>query len=292
MADWTIKKLLSWTEGYFQDNGIDSPRLTAEILLAHILCLRRLDLYLQHDRPLEAGELSDFKTLIKRRLNREPVAYITGKKGFFNHTFQVAGGVLIPRPDTEVLVETAIARLNEHVTDGGIAGPRARVAELGVGSGAIVASVAAACPQHLYFGCDLSAAALGTAKANADAIVPGQVYFFQASWFDAVREDAGFDLILSNPPYIRSEEIKTLAAEITRFEPGLALDGGPDGFDAFRVIVAQSGPRLAPGGLLILEMGYDQKDQMIALCSQYDWVRDLGFVRDLAGHNRLAILKK
>lgn len=112
MAEWTIKKLLGWTEGYFLDNEIDSPRLTAEILLARTLDMRRLDLYLQHDRPLEKQELSDFKGLIKRRVAREPVAYITGEKGFYNDRFSVAKGVLIPRPDTEVLVETAAAFLN------------------------------------------------------------------------------------------------------------------------------------------------------------------------------------
>lgn len=288
MADWTIKKLLDWTSSYFGDHQIDSPRLTAEILLAKILDLRRLDLYLQHDRPLEARELSDFKTLIKRRVGREPVAYITGEKGFYDDRFFVGKGVLIPRPDTEVLVETAMAVLNRPEWSG----KKARVIELGVGSGAIIVSLAKACPDHHYFGSDLSDLALAVARKNAQALTHTPIAFFRGVWMGALAPQAGFDLILSNPPYIPRADIETLAPEIKDHEPILALDGGPDGLDAIKAIFHQAGERLNPGGQVILEMGFDQKPGVAALAEHFSWISDLAFVKDLAGHNRLAVLKK
>ncbi len=285
-APWTIKKLLAWTDDFFDGHGIDSPRLTAEILLAHVLGMRRLDLYLQHDRPLDPQELAEFKALIQRRRDREPVAYITGKRGFFNDTFRVGKGVLIPRPDTEILVETAIEILSV---------PKdmpARVLELGVGSGAIIVSVASACPDHLFFGCDISSVAIGQARENARNLVQTAVHFFQGSWFDAVSDHCRFDLILSNPPYISKADIETLEPEVRDHEPLLALDGGRDGLDAYRTIIARAGDKLSPGGQMLLEIGFDQKNGITALAEACTWVRDLLFKKDLAGHNRLAILKK
>ena len=249
--------------------------------------MRRLDLYLQHDRPLDAGELAQFKALIQRRRNREPVAYITGEKGFFNDTFKVAPGVLIPRPDTEVLVETAIGLLSP----GNRAGkPPARVLELGAGSGAIIVSVAASCPGHDYFACDISPDALAVARENARALCVCPIHFFQGNWMDAVGTT--FDLILSNPPYIPTAHICGLEPEVKDHEPRLALDGGVDGFSEFRKILDQAGTRLAPGGTLLFEMGFDQKEGMQALAGQCHWGGELGFKQDLAGHNRLAIFKK
>ena len=288
MADWTIKSLLNWTESYFGERSIDSPRLTAEILLSKTLDMRRLDLYLQHDRPLEKQELAGFKSLIKRRVGREPVAYITGEKGFYEASFKVGAGVLIPRPDTEVLVETAMAHLKSCER----AGRAARVIELGVGSGAIIVSLAKACPSHLYFASDLSDAPLATARDNAGAIAETRIDFFKGSWLDAVSRESGFDLILSNPPYIPRADVDALAPEIKDHEPRLALDGGADGLDAIRVIIGQAGNCLAPGGRLILEMGFDQKDGVAAISGTRSWVSDLRFVKDLAGHDRLAVLKK
>ena len=288
MAEWTIKTLLAWTESYFGEHGIDSPRLTAEILLAKSLDLRRLDLYLQHDRPLEAGELADYKTLITRRRNREPVAYITGEKGFFDARFKVGPGVLIPRPDTEVLVETAMAALKGHEA----ANKRARVIELGVGSGAVIVSLAKACPDHDYFGCDLSSAAIETARSNAQAIAQSPVRLFQGSWLSAVAQDTGFDLILSNPPYIPRADIETLAPEIREHEPRMALDGGADGLTAIHVILDQASVCLSAKGQVMLEMGYDQKPLLAEVAKELAWVQDCQFVRDLAGHYRLAVFKK
>ncbi len=286
MDNWTIIKILSWTESYFKDHNIDSPRLTGEILLANTLGIRRLDLYLQHDRPLEKKELTQFKSLIKRRILHEPVAYITGKKGFYDAEFQVGQGVLIPRPDTEILVETAMDRLKYFESKS------CRVLELGTGSGAIVVSLAQACPEHQYFACDLSSLALDAARINAEKISATPIHFFQGSWLDAVMFGAGFHLILSNPPYIPRADIEGLAPEIRDHEPVLALDGGQDGLDSIRQILGQASDCLVPGGQVILEMGFDQKKAVADIAAGCAWVNDVQFVKDLAGHNRLVVLKK
>ncbi|WP_320040988.1 peptide chain release factor N(5)-glutamine methyltransferase [uncultured Desulfobacter sp.] len=288
MDVWTIKSILSWTDTYFSQQSIDSPRLTAEILLAQALGLRRLDLYLQHDRPLEKQELAAFKLLIRRRIAREPVAYITGYKGFFKDRFRVAPGVLIPRPDTEILVETAVGILL------GIkqSGRQARVVELGVGSGAVIVSIANACDGHLYFGSDLSCDALGVARLNVDEFAQTRVALFRGNWLEAVAPRPLFDLILSNPPYIPSADIERLAPEIRDHEPRQALDGGGDGLDAVRVILAQAGDRLLPSGRLILEIGFDQRPMVKSVAEGFSWVAELDFIKDLAGHHRLAVFKK
>jgi len=285
---WTIKSILTWADTYFSQRSIDSPRLTAEILLAQTLGLRRLDLYLQHDRPLEERELAAFKIFIRRRVAREPVAYITGRKGFFKEQFSVAPGVLIPRPDTETLVETAVEILSEMER----CGRQARVVELGVGSGAVIISIANACKGHLYFGGELSSVALAMACANVKAFARTPVSLFRGDWLTPVAPQPVFDLILSNPPYIPSADIEFLAPEVRDHEPRQALDGGGDGLDAVRVILAQAGGRLLPAGRLILEIGYDQKSLVKSLAEGSGWVSELDFIKDLAGHYRLAVFKK
>jgi len=288
LGGWTIIKILSWTESYFKDHSVDSPRLTAEIILGFSLGIRRLDLYLQHDRPLEKNELARFKVLIKRRIEREPVAYITGEKGFYESDFLVKKGVLIPRPDTEVLVETAIGLLGSCEDLSLIK----NVLELGVGSGAIVISLAKACPDHTYFGCDLSRVALETAVENAAALAETPIRFFQGSWFDALNPRASFDLIVSNPPYIPTKEIEALAPEIKSHEPWLALDGGADGLDSIRNILACAGKCLVPGGHVLLEMGFDQKDGVASIVKTFPEYETIEFIKDLAGHTRLACVRK
>lgn len=288
MIDWTIIKLLTWTKSYFKDHCIDSPRLTAEILLGFSLGIRRLDLYLQHDRPLEKAELTRFKTLLKRRIGREPVAYITGEKGFYESDFQVKKGVLIPRPDTEVMVETAIGLLGRGKAVSG----EKKVLELGVGSGAIVISLAKACPGHVYFGCDLSSVALETAKQNAVLLAETPIRFFQGSWLDAVDLRESFDLILSNPPYIPTRDIQDLAPEIKLHEPMLALDGGGDGLDSIREIVDRARACLVPGGTLLIEMGFDQQEGVAAIVETFFEYEPIEFIKDLAGHTRLVVVRK
>lgn len=288
LTDWTIIKILSWTESYFKDHSIDSPRLTAEILLSHCLGIKRLDLYLQHDRPLQKDELSLFKILIKRRIQNEPVAYITGEKGFFESDFEVEKGVLIPRPDTETIVEEALKIL---FSDPKNVNPKT-VLELGTGSGAIIVSLAKAAPGHSYFASDISDAALAIAKKNAEKIAGNKVRFLGSAWFSSLKRIPVFDLIVSNPPYIPSGEIQCLQPEIREFEPVLALDGGMDGLDCFRSILDEAHHYLAPGGAILLEMGFDQKDGIQGVFERYSQYGSIDFIRDLAGHDRVVLIKK
>ncbi len=274
--------------------------MTAEILLAHSLGIRRLDLYLQHDRPLQDDELAGFKALIRQRCQNEPVAYITGEKGFFESDFKVKKGVLIPRPDTETIVEQALRMLGDTET-----GPSfKRVLELGTGSGAIVVSLAKAEPRHLYFATDISLKAVKTAKKNADRLVNSDgrvnaskmdkegIGFFCSPWFDALKPDPKFDLIVSNPPYIPTRDIEGLAPEIREFEPRQALDGGEDGLDCYRSILSCAHQYLVPGGTLLLEMGHDQEQGIALLVKNFSRYEAPGFVKDLAGHTRVAIIQK
>jgi len=288
VIDWTIIKILAWTESYFTQHCVDSPRLTAEILLGFSLGIQRLDLYLQHDRPLEKKELARYRALIKRRIAREPVAYITGEKGFYESSFQVNQGVLIPRPDTEILVETAIDLLGPCTGPSGAK----KILELGVGSGAIVVSLAKACQGHVYFGCDLSVVALASAIENAAILSETPIRFFQGDWFCAVKKQAIFDLIVSNPPYIPTKDIQGLAPEIKTHEPLLALDGGADGLDSIRTILENARHHLVPGGQVLIEMGYDQAEQVASIASAFVEYETIEFIKDLAGHTRLAKVKK
>lgn len=285
---WSILKLLNWTQSYFESHIIDSPRLTAEMLLAHCLGLKRLDLYLQYDRPLEKQELAGFKALIKRRVSGEPVAYITGNRGFYDAEFEVTQDVLIPRPETELLVEESIDIL-QQITQ---RGRTARVLDLGTGSGAIVVSLAKACPQHVFFATDISEKALQVARKNAARIVPGMIDFSSGEWFNAVPSGQLFDLIVSNPPYIPTPDIEVLQTEVKKFEPLGALDGGPDGLDCYRVLIERAAGFLSAQGVLLMEIGYDQKPALQRISQSHPFYHPPVFKKDLSGHNRVVILKK
>ncbi|MFO7706660.1 MAG: peptide chain release factor N(5)-glutamine methyltransferase [Desulfobacterales bacterium] len=286
---WTILKLLRWSAAFLQQRGIDSPRTAAELLLAHALHLERLQLYMRYDQPLEKAELAAFRELLRRRLRREPVAYILGRKGFWSLDLQVGPEVLIPRPETELLVDAALESLAKHPP-----GKPARVLDLGTGSGAVVLALAAAAPQHRYVASDLSVAALAMARRNArEAGCGGRVAFFAADWLCALRRDSEpFDLILSNPPYIARMALEGLQPEIARYEPRLALDGGADGLQSHRAIIAAAGRHLAAGGSLMLEIGADQREGVRTLAEQAASYGAMRCLKDHAGCDRVAVLVK
>jgi len=288
-ASWTILKLVQRTAAFLQQRGIDSPRTTAELLLGHALRLERVQLYVRHDQPLEEAELAAFRELIRRRLRREPVAYIVGRKGFWTLDLEVGPAVLIPRPETERLVEAALDRLTKIPP-----GRRARVLDLGAGSGAVVLALAAEAPQHRYFASDVSAVALATARRNSLGAGCGdRVAFFAADWLGALRCDAEpFDLILSNPPYIARGALAGLQPEIALHEPQLALDGGPDGLQSHRAIVAGAGRHLAAGGALMLEIGADQRAAVNALAAQAGCYDEARCLQDYTGCDRVMVLCK
>jgi len=287
--EWTVLKLLQWAADFLKERGIDSPRSTAELLLAHALDTDRVQLYVRHDQPLEKPELFVFKQQLLRRLRREPAAYILGRKGFWTLDLTVTPDVLIPRPETECLVEAALVVLKRHP-----AGRRGRVLDLGTGSGAIVLALAVEAPEHCYFACDISPAAVVIAGRNArQAGVSGCVHFWAASWYSALKPGrAVFDLIVSNPPYVPSAAIDRLAPEIALHEPRLALDGDADGLRSYRALIGEADRYLAPGGSLLLEIGADQRTAVQQLAEQAGAYEGFGWSRDYSGHDRVVWLRK
>ncbi len=281
---WTIISMLRWATAYFGRYGIDSPRATAEILLAHALGLSRIDLYVKHDLPLRPDELQRFRDLIKRRHRREPVAYIVGEKQFWGLDLAVDPSVLIPRPETEHLVEAALAHLPK---DG--EGPRQWVLDAGTGSGAIVLALAHERTRHVFIGVDRSPAAVAIAGKNARIHGLGdRVAFLAADWFSAFGGKSGrFDLLVSNPPYIRSAALASLQPEIRGYEPRAALDGGADGLDAYRVLLPAARQLVRAGGTLLMEIGCDQRAGIEALAGRLGGVSFVRCIHDYAGLDRV-----
>ena len=288
-SEWTIARLLNWTTSYFKAHTIDSPRLTAEILLSHVLDLKRIELYLRFDQPLISSELADFKTLIKRRLLREPVAYIAGSKEFWSKDIVVTRDVLIPRPDTECLVETSLALLPENVNS-----ESRRIIELGTGSGALIIALASERPGHVFYASDDSLKALEVAKTNARRHqLDNKIAFFAGNWLSSLSADkTRFDMIISNPPYIPTNKINNLAPEIYEYEPLAALDGGMDGLDSIKQIIHSAHHFLNKNGFLILEMGYDQKTAIQAIVNTCGYYEDITFTKDLGGNDRVVRMSK
>ncbi len=287
-APWTILDLVKWTAGYFRDHQIERARSEAENLLAHTLKTRRIDLYLNHDQPLCEDELKRFKDLIKRRVSGEPAAYITGTREFWSLALAVNPSVLIPRPETECLVEAVLPFLDVR------AGLHKRVLEMGVGSGAITIALAHEHPEHRYVAMDRSAAALQTARRNARTHkVDHRIDWFCGNWDAALVPDRGtFDLIVANPPYIRSRDINGLQPEIRNYEPRMALDGSSDGLRCIRQIIQSAHRYLRPGGLVALEMGYDQMQDVRSIAAKAGHYRTPRMVKDYSGHDRVAVMAK
>lgn len=282
---WTILNLLKWTTDYFKSHDIESPRADAEVLLAEALQIGRIDLYVRYDQPLSTAELSRYKSMIKRRVRREPVAYIVGTKAFWTLDLCVSGDVLIPRPETECLVEKALELISRD--------DDLRILEIGTGSGAISLAMAAECPRCRIIATDLSRSALEVAGKNAGIHdLSERIHFICGSGSLPFKVgEAAFDVILSNPPYIRSDEIHGLQPEIVRYEPRLALDGGPDGFDSIREIVGSAHRLLKPHGYLILEIGYDQRPGIEKLAEHVGCYEAVRIEKDYSGHDRIALMR-
>lgn len=285
---WTVLGLLRWTTDYFTKKCVEAPRAGAELLLAHCLGMGRLDLYLRYDQPLQSSELAQYKPLIQRRVKGEPVAYIIGERAFWTLDLSVNPAVLIPRPETERLVEIALELLKR------LAKPQVRVLDLGTGSGAIVLALAKEYPQGHFVALDRSVPALETARANQLRNEIGtRVDYVAADWCTPIGSArAGFDLIVSNPPYIAAPEIGDLQTEISRFEPRAALDGGPDGLECLRLILEQAGERLASGGGLLLEIGADQGEAMVRIAATETAYDSIEIHKDYAGLDRVVQLRR
>ena len=287
-SPWTTLNLVKWTAGYFRDHQVESARSEAEILLAHTLKTRRIDLYLNHDQPLCEDELKRFKSLIKRRVDGEPVAYITGTREFWSLALAVNPSVLIPRPETECLVEAVLPFLDDQ------SGLPKRVLEMGVGSGAITIALAHEHPEHRYVAMDRSATAVQTARQNARTHkVDHRIDWFCGNWDAALVPDRQtFDLIVSNPPYIRSNDMNGLQPEIRNHEPRMALDGSGDGLRCIRHIIESAHRYLRTGGLIALEMGYDQKKDVQSIAGEAGQYGPPQMVKDYSGNDRVAVMVK
>ncbi|MEW5909964.1 MAG: peptide chain release factor N(5)-glutamine methyltransferase [Thermodesulfobacteriota bacterium] len=292
VLEWTVLKLLNWSVSYFKDRGIEAPRASAEILLSHVLNLKRIELYVRYDQPVVSEELKRFKVLVRRRIQGEPVSYITGVKGFWSSDFKVTRDVLIPRPETEHLVEAALkiasTLISQHHQN------PLRILELGTGSGAIVVSLAQKIENGLFFASDRSVDAIKVAQANAQSHgLEKQISFFSGNWFLPLKNKGiRFDLIISNPPYIPSSEIDSLQPEICRFEPRPALDGGPDGLDSLRHLIDHGHEYLSEPGKLLLEIGHDQKEAVERIAADSSRYGNINFFKDLSGINRVACMGK
>ena len=239
-------EVLRLSTDYLQQRGSTSPRLDAELLLAHALGVRRIDLYLLHDRPLGEPELSAARELVRRRGTGEPVAYITGTREFYGRPFAVSPAVLVPRPETETLVTVALDRLRTLAD-----APRA--ADLGTGSGCIAVTLAAELRALRVVATDVSEDALAIARENAEANGVGdRVDVRRGDW--AKPLDGAVDLVVSNPPYVTTDELSATDADVREFEPHLALDGGDDGMDAYRALLATLPGRVRARGVLLFEV--------------------------------------
>jgi release factor glutamine methyltransferase len=285
---WTVLELLNWAAPYLEKHGSASPRLDAELLLARVLDCPRLELYLRFDQPLATAELAAFKEFIVARRKGVPVAYILGEKEFWSLTFGVGPEVLVPRPETDHLVEAALDFLA-----GAGPGP-VRVVDIGTGCGNIVLALAhqlAGREKLHWFGVDNRPAAVARARENGRRLGLEQVDFRVSDLFaafDPARDR--FDLVVSNPPYIERAALPGLPPEV-RCEPAAALDGGPDGLDFYRRITTAATGFLKPGGALLFEVGADQAGPVkkILASSGYDAIAGRC---DLAGHERVVSGRK
>lgn len=276
---WTIQRLLTWTREWLGKQGSASPRLDAELLLAHVLKCKRLDLLLRFDQPVTKDELAAYKALIRRRASLEPVAYILGKRAFHAIELEVSPAVLVPRPETEMLVDEVLAFLSKPEA------PAGAVLDLCTGSGCVALAIGFAlgerkAPRELL-ATDASDPALTQAKRNAEKLAI-EVSFLKGDLLEALPAGRRFAAVVSNPPYVRSGDIPKLERDVRDHEPKLALDGGLTGLDLIERIIAGSPQILEPGGLLALEMGSRaQADQALIWCERAGlqggrWVAVLG----------------
>jgi release factor glutamine methyltransferase len=260
----TLMEVVRLSTGYLQSHGSPSPRLDAELLAATALRMRRLDLYLQFDRPLEETQLTAIRELVRRRGDGEPVAHITGEREFYGRPFTVSADVLIPRPETETVVELTLRRARSLQRDG----EGVRIADIATGSGCIAISLAAELPGAKLTATDLSEAALEVAAGNVKRHHIGdRVELLRGSWCEPLQ-GREFDIVVANPPYIPSVELDGLARDVREREPALALDGGSDGLDAYRALLPSLATVLAPGGWGAVEVDIRAADAVAGLARE------------------------
>ncbi len=313
---WTIGRILKWTEQYFKDKGIESPRLDAEVLLAHVLEKQRIYLYVHFDEPLQPGELAAYREMVKQRVLHVPVAQILGEKEFMGLTFKVTADTLVPRPDTEILVQAAVERLKamkgEKTATGVLADESAaeepaegqpaggadaeqevaeplHIADIGTGSGAICLSVLHYLSGAVADTVDISPEARAVAEENAASLGLADRVTFHTG--DLLQPLVGmtFAAILSNPPYIPEADIAGLAPEVRLKEPHTALSGGRDGLDFYRRLAKEAPAMLVPGGFMAFEVGIHQAEPVAALAKANPLIARTEILPDYAGIDRVVV---
>lgn len=278
---WTILKTLHWTKQYFEAKGVENPRLDSEILLCAVLNCERIRLFTNFEQPLSESELRQYREYVRRRAGHEPLAYILEEKAFMHNSFRVTPATLIPRPETELLAESVFKAAGFLRADGAV-----KILDVGTGSGAIIISLLSLLPAAKGAGTDISAEALHVAVNNAERIgVKERCGFLQSDLFAKLSGDKKFDIIVSNPPYIPTQDMEGLPQDVRR-EPRGALDGGMDGLAFYRRIIAGAGDHMENRSLLALEIGIGQAAAVTAMC------RAAGFTatavrRDYAGIERM-----
>lgn len=280
---WTIGRILKWTEQYFEQKGVESPRLDAEVLLSHLLKKQRIYLYVHFDEPLQAEELAAYREMIKKRVAHVPVAYILGEKEFMGLTFQVTADTLVPRPDTEILVQAAVDALK------GMPPEVHRFADIGTGSGAICLSVLHFTENTEADTVDISPGARAVAEQNAAALgLTERITFHTGDLLEPIK-DKTYTAILSNPPYIPQADIETLAPEVRCKEPMTALCGGTDGLDFYRRLCAEAPDMLLAGGFMAFEVGIHQAEAVANLAQEHPLIERTEIIKDYAGIDRVVV---
>ena len=280
---WTIGRILKWTEQYFEQKGVESPRLDAEVLLSHLLKKQRIYLYVHFDEPLQAEELAAYREMIKKRVAHVPVAYILGEKEFMGLTFQVTADTLVPRPDTEILVQAAVDALK------GMPPEAHRFADIGTGSGAICLSVLHFTENTEADTVDISSGARAVAEQNAAALgLTERITFHTGDLLEPIK-DKTYTAILSNPPYIPQADIETLAPEVRCKEPMTALCGGADGLDFYRRLCAEAPDMLLAGGFMAFEVGIHQAETVANLAKEHPLIERTEIIKDYAGIDRVVV---
>ena len=281
---WTVGKIIDWTTAHLRKHGSESPRLEAEILLAHARKCPRIQLYVQYNELLTDDQRSLMRDLVRRRALAEPVAYLVGHREFFALDFFVTPDVLVPRPETETLVLQLIAAAKS------LSNPR--ILDVGTGSGCIAIAAAVNVPGAIVTATDISARAIDVARENARRHnVADRVRILEGDLFAPLPRDDQFEIVVSNPPYVADGEMETLPADIRLHEPHLALRAGRDGLDVITPLIAEAPSRLAPGGLLLIEIAPEQALAVTALVTATGKFEPARTIKDSAGSERVVMAR-